>query len=215
MAHQTSTGSIFSHGTALAHIAREKDTMRTRKINAGEDVESIWDTVTGEQVEFRVFNIQEGQMTSKSTRELGSSPYLFYNDANVVEDEILFPDEVDSNKKSVPFREIRNGISRIETPNFPSRVRQLEKSLALAREGKDPAAAFEETLDSDEGSIWALPKVWQTGFGQLLQGTLSVQQRKLLNRTGLDTINQSQLLVDRLEDADPMEIMERDRSFGK
>lgn len=196
-------------------LTREKDTMRTRKIKPGEDVESIWDTVTGDQVEFRAFNIQEGNITSRTTRELGSSPYLFYNKANVVEDEILFPDEIISNKKSVPFREIRNGVSRIETPNFPSRVRQLEKSLALAREGKDPAIVFEETLDSDESSIWALPKIWQTGFGQLLRGTLSVQQRKLLNRTGLDTINQSQLLVDRMEDADPMEIMERDRSFGK
>lgn len=198
----------------LRTLTREKDTMRTRKIKAGEDVESIWDTVTSDQVEFRAFNIQEGNITSRTTRELGSSPYLFYNKANIVEDEVLFPDEVVSNKKRVHFREIRNGVSRIETPNLPSRIRQLEASLALAREGKDPAAAFEETLDSDEGSIWALPRIWQTGFGQLLQGTLSVQQRKLLNRTGLDTINQSQLLADRLEDADFMEIMERDRSFG-
>ncbi|UKZ96115.1 uncharacterized protein TrAFT101_010916 [Trichoderma asperellum] len=198
----------------LRTLTREKDTMRTRKIKAGEDVESIWDTVTSDQVEFRAFNIQEGNITSRATRELGSSPYLFYNKANVVEDEVLFPDEAASNKKRVHFREIRNGVSRIETPNLPSRIRQLERSLALAREGKDHAAAFEETLDSDEGSIWALPRIWQTGFGQLRQGTLSVQQRKLLNHTGLDTINQSQLLADRSEDADFMEIMERDRSFG-
>lgn len=28
----------------LRTLTREKDTMRTRKIKAGEDVESIWDT---------------------------------------------------------------------------------------------------------------------------------------------------------------------------
>jgi hypothetical protein len=75
--------------------------------------------------------------------------------------------------------------------------------------------AFEETLDSDEGSIWALPKIWQTAFGQFLRETLSVQQRMLLSRTGLDTVSPAQLLADRLEDADFMEVMKRDRSFGK
>lgn len=199
----------------LRTLTREKDTMRTRKIAPGEDVESIWDHVMGEQVQFRVFNIQEDKITSRNSDELGDSPYMFYNKANVVEDEILFPDEASSKKKSVPFREIRNGISRIETPSLPSRTRQIEKSLAMAREGKDFAAAFEETLDSDEDSIWALPKIWKTAFGQFLQGTLSVQQRNLLNRTGLDTVGLAQPLADRLEDADFMEIMERDRSFGK
>lgn len=199
----------------LRTLTREKDTMRTRKIAPGEDVESIWDHVMGEQVQFRVFNIQEDKITSRNPDELGDSPYMFYSKANVVEDEILFPDEAISNKKSVAFREIRNGISRIETPSLPSRTRQIERSLAMAREGQDFVAAYEETLDSDEGSIWALPKIWQAAFEKFLQGTLSVQQRNLLSRTGLDSVSQARVLADRLEDANWMEIMERDRSFGK
>ncbi|KAL7918391.1 hypothetical protein ACQKWADRAFT_330782 [Trichoderma austrokoningii] len=199
----------------LRTLTREKDTMRTRKIIPGEDVESLWDAVTGDQVQFKVYSVQNDNITSQTADELGDSPYLFYNKASVVEDEILFPDEAGSNKKKkTPFREIKNGVSRVETSCLPSQVRQLEKSLALAREGKDPVAFLNETLDSDEDSIWALPKVWQTGFVQLLGTTLSVQQRKLLNRTGLDTINRSQLLAERLRDADFYEVMERDRSFG-
>jgi hypothetical protein len=126
----------------LRTLTREKDTMRTRKIAPGEDVESIWEHVMSEQVQFRLFNIQKDKVTSRTTDELGDSPYVFYNKANVVEDEILFPDEAGSNKKKVPFREIRNGISRIETPTHPSSIRQLEKSWALAREGKDAAKRF-------------------------------------------------------------------------
>ncbi|KAK1239980.1 hypothetical protein MKX08_007422 [Trichoderma sp. CBMAI-0020] len=168
----------------------QEKTLRTRKIVPGEHVESIWDQVMGEQVQFRLFNIQEDKITSRTTDELGDSPYMFYSKANVAEDEILFPDEATSNKKS------------------------LEKSWALAREGKRPAAAFEETLDSDEGSIWALPKIWKTAFAQFRQETRSVEQRKQLSRTGLDAVSPAQLLAVRLEDADFMEIMERDRSFG-
>lgn len=75
----------------LRTLTREKDTLRTRKIVPGEDVESIWDQVMGEHVQFRVFNVQKDTITSRTTEELGDSPYMFYSKANVVEDEILFP----------------------------------------------------------------------------------------------------------------------------
>jgi hypothetical protein len=189
--------------------------MRTRKINAGEDVKSLWETVTGDDVEFRLFDVKGESVTYRTPSELATSPYVFYNKANIVEDAVLFPDELTSNRQSVPFREIRNGVSRIETPTFPSQIRHFEKGMAAIQEGKDPLVPLEVARDSDEDSIWALPKIWETGLEQLLRGTLSTQQRKLLERTSLDTISQSQLLADRLASADPMEIMERDRSFGE
>lgn len=199
----------------LRILTREKDTMRTRKINLGEEVESLWDTVTGEDVEFRLFDVNGDSVTWRKPGDLATSPYMFYNKASVAEDEILFPDELTSNKKSVPFREIRNAVNRIETPMLPSHVRNFEKGMTALREGRDPGAEFEEVMDNDEDSIWALPLIWETGLEQLLRGTLSAEQRKVLKQTGLSTINQSQLLADRFESADPMEIMERDRSVGE
>lgn len=207
---------VYSHMEPLLRIlTREKDTMRTRKINPGEDVESLWDTVNGDEVEYRLFDIKGESVTYRTPSELAASPYIFYNKANIVEDEVLFPDELTSNRQSVPFREIRNGVNRIETPIFPSHIRHYEKGMVALREGKDPMAPLEEAMDNDEDSIWALPKMWETGLEQTLKGALSGEQLKLLMRTGLDTISQSQSLADRLDNADPMEIMERDRSFGE
>ncbi|RFU76443.1 mfs allantoate [Trichoderma arundinaceum] len=206
---------VYAHMEPLLRtLTREKDTMRTRKINRGEEVESLWDTVMGDEVEYRLFDVKGDDVSWRTPAELAASPYLFYNKANVAEDEILFPDELISNRQSVPFREVKNGVNRIESPMFPSHIRHLEKGMTALREGKDPFLPLEDARDDDEDSIWALPKVWETGLEQFRQGAVSTEQRELLERTGLDTINQSQLLADRLDDADPLEIMERDRSFG-
>ncbi|KAH6603838.1 mfs allantoate [Trichoderma cornu-damae] len=206
---------VYSHMEPLLRIlTREKDTMRTRKIKPGEEVVSLWDTVMGDDVEFRLFDIKGESVTVRTPTDLATSPYMFYNQANVVEDEVLFPDELMSNRQSVPFRRVRNGVDRIESPMLPSQIRHLEKGMTALREGQDPMARLDDARDDDEDSIWAFPKIWETGLEKLLGGALSAEQRKLLKGAGLDTAHQSQLLVDRLESADPMEVMERDRSFG-
>ncbi|KAL6855650.1 hypothetical protein J3F83DRAFT_753815 [Trichoderma novae-zelandiae] len=205
---------VYSHMEPLLRtLTREQDTMRTRKIKPGEEVQSLWDTVAGDAVEFCLFDVKDEKVTCRTTRELASSPYLFYNQANIVEDEILFPDELVSPRDKVPFREIRNAINRMETPMLPSDARRYEKGIQALCEGNDPMAVLDDVMDKDEDSIWALPILWETGLGQLLGGTLSAEQRKLLKQTGLDTINESQPLADRLENAERMEVMERDRSF--
>ncbi|KAH0489941.1 hypothetical protein TgHK011_001430 [Trichoderma gracile] len=206
---------VYSHMEPLLRtLTREKDTMRTRKINPGEEVESLWDVVAGDAVEFCLFDVKDGKVNCRTTRELASSPYLFYNQANVAEDEVLFPDELVSPRDKVPFREIRNAINRLEAPMLPSEARHLEKGLQAICEGNDPSSVMDKATDKDEDSIWALPTLWETGLRQVLGGTLSAEQRKLLKQTGLDTINESQLLADRLESAEGLEIMERDRSFN-
>ncbi|PTB63083.1 hypothetical protein BBK36DRAFT_1182780 [Trichoderma citrinoviride] len=207
---------VYSHMEPLLRtLTREKDTMRTRKINPGEDVQSLWDTVTDEAVEFCLFDVKDEKVTCRTTRELASSPYLFYNQANVVEDEVLFPDELVNPRDKVPFREIRNAITRLEAPMLPSHVRHYEKGIQAICDGNDPFSVLDGVTDKDEDSIWALPKLWESGLRQLLGGNLSAEQRRLLKQTGLNTIRESQLLEDRFETAERLEIMERDRSFRK
>jgi hypothetical protein len=199
----------------LTTMTREKDTMRTRLIKPDEKVESLWDTIMDERSEFRLFDIKGHSVKCRTGTELDSSPYMFYNDVNVLEDEILFPDELVSNKKNVPFREIRNGVSRIEDGVLPSAIRHLEKGMEAFTMGKDPMKALKAVKDRDNNSIWSIPKVWETGLKQARKETLSDARRSLLKRTGLSTTQKSMSLDQRLNISDPMETMERDRSFGE
>lgn len=189
--------------------------MRTRLIKPDEKVESLWDTIMDERSEFRLYDIQGHSVKCRTGAELDRSPYMFYNDVNVLEDEILFPDELVSNKKNVPFREIRNGVSRIEDGVLPSTVRHLEKGMEALAKGKDPMKALEDVKDRDDNSIWSIPKVWETGLKQARKETLSDARRSLLKRTGLSTTQKSMSIDQRLNMSDPMETMERDRSFGE
>jgi hypothetical protein len=98
--------------------------MRTRQIKPGENVKSLWDTVADERSEFRLFDIGIKKVTMRKDTEIVELPYMFYNEANEVDDAILFPDELTSSKKSVVFREIRNGIANIEDGILPSTTSQ-------------------------------------------------------------------------------------------
>lgn len=190
--------------------------MRTRLIKPDEKVESLWDTIMDERSEFRMYDIQGHSVKCRTGADLqDGSRYMFYNDVNVLEDEILFPDELVSNKKNVPFREIRNGVSRIEDGVLPSTIRHLEKGMEAFKQGKDPMKALEAVKDRDDNSIWSIPKVWETGLKQARKERLSDARRNLLKRTGLSTTQKSMSLDQRLNMSDPMETMERDRSFGE
>ena len=189
--------------------------MRTRQVKPGELVESLWDTIMAERSQFKLLDINGKGMTSRRGEELNKSPYMFYNKVNVAEDEVLFPDEKTSIKKNVPFREIRNGINRIEDGVLPSTARHLAKGMEAFNKDQNPMAALRRAKDTDEDTIWALPEIWVIGLEQVHRDKPSLEQRKLLRRTGLETTHRSASLEERLRISDPMEIMERDRSFGK
>lgn len=216
----TQPADMYSHmEPQLRSLTREEDTMRTRKILPGEQVKSLWDVVTSEDVEFRLFSTS-GSFTSftpqgAGTGEMADSPYLFYTKANAVEDEILFPDELTSNKKNVHFREIRNPVSRLEHSGLPGHNKYWEKGLTAILAGEDFKEPLSKEMDTDDDSMWALPAIWKSGLEKLLQGTLSAEQREVLEETGLDAIKEGQLIADRLDSADPMEVMERERSTGE
>ncbi|KAH0527227.1 hypothetical protein TsFJ059_002251 [Trichoderma semiorbis] len=213
----TQPADMYSHmEPQLRSLTREEDTMRTRKILPGEQVKSLWDAVTSEDVEFRLFSTS-GSFTSftpqgAGTGEMADSPYLFYTKANAVEDEILFPDELTSNKKNVHFREIRNPVSRLEHSGLPGHNKYWEKGLTAILAGEDFKEPLSKEMDTDEDSMWALPAIWKSSLEKLLRGTVSAEQREVLEETGLDAIKEGQLIADRLDSADPMEVMERERS---
>ncbi|EXK24719.1 hypothetical protein FOMG_18573 [Fusarium oxysporum f. sp. melonis 26406] len=198
----------------LRSLHRNEKTMHTRQIRPGENVRSIWDTVTDERSSFRLFDVSGKKLTCRDESEIDDLPYMFYNQANAAEDAILFPDELTSNKKTVAFREIRNGVANIEDGVLPSKARHFARGLEAINEGKDPMKAIRSSKDHDENNIWGLPKVWETGLIQARREKPSKAQRGLLKRTGLLNTYKSLTFDRRLEMSDPMENMERDRSFS-
>ncbi|KAJ4245491.1 hypothetical protein NW762_014000 [Fusarium torreyae] len=188
--------------------------MAIRQIKPGENITSLWDQVTDERSEFRLFDITGKAISFRSDAEVAESLYMFYNDVNVAEDAILFPDELLTNKKKVPFRKIRNGVSSIEDGVLPSTARHVAKGLEAINRGKDPTKAIRAAKDHEEDLIWGLPEVWRTGLVQAKRERPSSERRALLERTGLVNAHKSLTFDRRMDIADTMEMMERDRSFS-
>ncbi|KAF5638658.1 major facilitator superfamily transporter [Fusarium sp. NRRL 25303] len=198
----------------LRSLHRNEKTIRTRQIKPGENLKSLWDTVADERSEFRLFDVSNKKVTMRKDTAIAESPYMFYNKANEVEDAILFPDELTSDKKSVAFREIRNGVASIEDGILPSTARHLVKGLEAINKGKDPMKAMRMAKHDDQDNIWGLPKVWETALLQARSDKLKKSQKALLQRTGLLNAYKTLSYDRRLEESDPMEMMERDRAFS-
>lgn len=113
----------------LRSLYRNEKTMRTRQIKPGENLKSLWDTIADERSEFRLFDVSNKKVAMRKDTEIAKSPYMFYNKANEVEDAILFPDELTSDKKSAAFRQIRNGVASTEDGILPSTARHFVKGL--------------------------------------------------------------------------------------
>ena len=207
---------MYKHTEPLLRILhRDVDTGYTRDIKSGENVRSLWDTVSHEASSFKLFDISDKEITTRNDSEIESSPYLFYNRANELEDAILFPDELTSNKTSVAFREIRNGVADIESGVLPSNARNMAKGLDAINAGKDPYKALREAKDYEEITIWGVPHIWQTGLVAARKEKPDATHKALLDKTGLTRSHKSSNFDKRMDSSDPMENMERDRFFSK
>lgn len=200
---------IYAHMKPLLQtLTRETKTMRTRQIKPGEVVKSLWEIVTDERTEFRLYDIKDKAITDRSDSDLAKAPYMFYSEANAAEDEVLFPDELAYSEGNVPFREIRNGVSRIERSLMPSNMKTIAQGLEALTRGNGPLKALGSVNASGEAGPWALPKIFKTGLKQLLKEDISAEQRLLLSSTSLGAMPKKPKLSD-------MEMMERERAIGE
>ncbi|KAK2616617.1 hypothetical protein QQS21_000440 [Conoideocrella luteorostrata] len=202
----------------LRTLTRDDDSKRTRHIKPGERVQSLWENLTDESTKFVLFSHDGEKFTSHSdsnTRGASGStesPYLFYNEANVAEDKVLFPDELIHNKENVFFREITNGVKRMESGLLPSFARRIAKDLEDLNTMGDPKTVIHDAMKDDDGKVWVLPKVWKSAINQVRKAKSSNERMRLLERTGLDGSPECLSFEQRGDEADPVEIMERDRS---
>jgi len=83
-------------GPVLKTLHKDKVTYRVRDIKLGEDIPSVWDSLHAEGLQFFY-----GELTddiNESMKRVMDNPNkfprnLFYNEADALEDEILFPEE--------------------------------------------------------------------------------------------------------------------------
>ncbi len=76
--------------STLRTITRDLVTFRTRDIKPGEDVESIWD-----EIERRPGHVLNPRGETLETQIAEDFPqHVFYNEADVLEDAVLFPEEM-------------------------------------------------------------------------------------------------------------------------
>lgn len=200
----------------LRTLTREDDTMRTRQIKAGEDVQTLWHKLMDERNQFVLFNINGETVTSRNASDdIAASPYLFYNDANVAEDRVLFPDDLTSNKQDTPFREMKNGVNRIESGVLPSTVKHVMRNMAKMEFEDNGPQTVPSALNNDKDALWDLPTIWESGMKLLKSGKPSGERRKLLNRTGIDAKHLGASFEERFGEQETLETMERDRSAGE
>ncbi|KAI1444975.1 hypothetical protein F5Y02DRAFT_408701 [Annulohypoxylon stygium] len=222
----------------LRTLTRNKETLRVRSIKPGEQVPSLWDEVNDPSNTFLITDLSN-KMVVESDGEKNnlSSPYLFYNEADAAEDLILFSDELISPNRNVPFKEVSNSITRLETtPTTMINVlaegaREMSK-LAKKKEphdlpdedsDEDWCTEPESQVDEEESMItthWSLPQIWEDSIAIVNHRHISSEKKKLLRRVGLLSegtnvirggINSLDGIENTLRRADKTMVMEKDR----
>ncbi|KAI0880759.1 uncharacterized protein GGS22DRAFT_182070 [Annulohypoxylon maeteangense] len=228
---------IYAHREPfLRSLTRNQDTMRVRSIRPGEDAPSLWDDVTHPLNTFFTADVLNKKvLETNGDAHMEASPYLFYNEADAAEDLILFSDELISPNRNVPFREVSNSITRIETTPATMINVLAEEAREMSKRGKDvsklPEADDDEdwsteseyVMDDEEMKMtthWSLPQIWEDSTAIVNNRHISSEKKQLLRRVGLLSegsnyirggINSLNGVETKLRTADKTMVMEKDR----
>ncbi|KAI0097145.1 hypothetical protein F4814DRAFT_128368 [Daldinia grandis] len=221
----------------LRGLTRDKETMRVRSIQPGEQVASLWDDVNDPSNTFLTADVlNKTVLETSGEAHIDSSPYLFYNEADAAEDLVLFSDELITPNRNVPFREVTNSITRLETTPATMINVLAEGAREMSKRTKDlshlPDADNDENWstdlesdseDDDEKKIvthWSLPQIWEDAIAMINHNHISSEKKKLLRRVGLLSessevirggINSLYGVESKLKESDKIMVMEKDR----
>ena len=85
-------------------------TYRVRRIRPGENVVSLDEEIHSENTRFVFLSTRTGKEESPKM--------LFYNEADMLEDQVLFPEELTEDPSKAMYRELRGGMSKLEMEGF-------------------------------------------------------------------------------------------------
>lgn len=209
----------------LRSITREEDTQRMRSIKPGEAVKSMWDVVTDPSNMYAVWD-EKGNQEIHDSGSHGGPSNQFYSEADAAEDMVLFPDELVSAKRNVPFKEISNPITEMEVGSktylqfLARRLKQYKPSikepLESASSSDDSESSSVDEMEDEMEHIWKLPPIWMVAEQETMPNVQSPETKRLLERTAmyLAEFKREESFLHRYKAAEQREIMDRDRGIG-
>ncbi|KAI0145127.1 hypothetical protein GGR57DRAFT_507291 [Xylariaceae sp. FL1272] len=206
---------IYNHQEPfLRSLTRNRETNRVRPIKSGEQVVSLWDDAHHQDNIFIATDAKSGRTwTIQGDGAQKLPPHTLYSEADAAEDAVLFPDELVSPNRNVPFKPIRNAITRLED-GFGTTSRYMAKiarDLSFITEKgrlppgvppmirdssfKDENEALPIDHETDElqgedkeiAKHWRLPLIWQHQITALSQGHINSKRMEKLANVGLLT----------------------------
>ncbi|OTA99348.1 hypothetical protein M426DRAFT_325209 [Hypoxylon sp. CI-4A] len=220
----------------LRSLTRDKETLRVRSVQPGEQVSSLWDDIRNpENIHFTATVLDLNTLESIRGPDQQSSSYSHFKDDDIAEDLVLFPDELTSPDRNAPFKEVSNAITRMETTSstvinvMMEEAERLSKGIITRpREAKvddedSDADPNNNDYDEEAGRVvthWSLPRIWEDATALVNRGHISDEKKQLLQNVGLlsessgivrGQINTFDDVSIQLKTADKLMIMERDR----
>jgi hypothetical protein len=213
----------------LEQLTQDEDTKRVRQIRAGEQAQSVYDTVTGPTSRYAVQRNRRGEIRTirpdEMTEEEGdTSPYTLYNEADIAEDEVLFSGGRDEGL----FKPIANPMVIMENSRITETMIKYGASLL---DGADMDEMDEDDFDDNAGKAKALisagddsearqfihsvPPIWRHAYFEINRnfGKHGREKEDMLDR--LDFFAQRlEMSGHELQELSKLELMERDRAYG-
>ena len=220
-------------------LTRDPKTMAVRPIKPGEDVQNLYDEVTGPDATYWVRTNSGKQIQTSEDLPPGEGRSLFYNAADAAEDAILFDESLPDH---APFLEITNPLQMFESNGMSPSVlnykanllhKRLRPALGLPERELVPV---DDAVSDDDDSDWAssvgsddrhpkpyapgsdefnyyLPPLWAQAHRQIQRGKHSKERKDLLRKLDFAYVTLRIPNSGLMTKLGPMEIMERDRSF--
>lgn len=190
--------------------------MRVRSINPGEQAKSLWDDIMDPNKK-SYYADPSGRKIVESIDE--KALYLCYTEADAAEDMVLFPDELTSTNRNVPFKEISNPTTVFETESATILQFLAEGAKRIADDGTYP----EKSLKASTETIWSLPRLWEDAVNKLNASPIDWTMKQLLRKVGLldsyperiASLSREGDMLSKIKQSDRLEIMEKDRGSGK
>lgn len=151
----------------LKTLTVDSGSHRVRNIRKDEAVDSIWDSMSSDEATF-VWRNSDGHEVHEMPK------FLIYNEADALEDAILFPNDADTAFNSGPYQSVDNVVSAFESGRAKDEIiakfafdldtdeeppeelkKQVQKRNSKGRSKKSRAAKIskeEEIYESDDGA---------------------------------------------------------------
>ncbi|KAI3395247.1 hypothetical protein diail_1600 [Diaporthe ilicicola] len=222
------TRDMYAHQKpVLKQLTQDEETKRVRQIRPGEQALSVYDFVTGDDSRCAIQTSRGGEITAMAHGEMPEdvvSPYIFYNEADAAEDEVLFAGGRDEGL----FKPITSPAGIMSSSMMTQTMLRYGAGL-LDGAGMDDTEEdeFDDSVgrtkallsasdDSDaQQFMYSVPRIWRDAFFEINRnlGKHGLEKEDLLDR--VDFFAQKlEMSGHELQGLSELEVMERDRSYA-